>query len=104
MGPAAVVLKGGHLPGDEVVDVLFDGHTFHEFRAARVTTTATHGTGCTFASAIAANLALGHPLPDSVRLAKSYVTGALRHGFNIGKGHGPLNHFWQTSAKADAAR
>lgn len=104
MGPAAVVLKGGHLPGDDVIDLLFDGHTIQEFRAARITTTTTHGTGCTFASAIAANLALGHPLAESVRLAKSYVTGAIRHGLPIGKGHGPLNHFWQTTAKAEAAR
>jgi hydroxymethylpyrimidine/phosphomethylpyrimidine kinase len=104
MGPAAVVLKGGHLPGDEVVDLLFDGHTMHEFRAPRVPSTTTHGTGCTFASAIAANLALGATLVESVRLAKAYVTGAIRHGFAIGKGHGPLNHFWQSAPKAEAAR
>jgi hydroxymethylpyrimidine/phosphomethylpyrimidine kinase len=104
MGPAAVVLKGGHLPGDEVVDVLFDGHTLHEFRGPRIVTTSTHGTGCTFASAIAANLALGSLLPDAVRQAKSYVAGALRHGLAIGKGPGPLNHFWQISAKVEAAR
>jgi hydroxymethylpyrimidine/phosphomethylpyrimidine kinase len=104
MGPAAVVLKGGHLPGDEVIDLLFDGHTMHEFRGPRIVTSTTHGTGCTFASAIAANLALGSTLPEAVRQAKAYVAGALRHGLPIGKGHGPLNHFWQIAAKADAAR
>jgi len=104
MGPTAVVLKGGHLPGDEVVDLLFDGHTLHEFRGPRIATTSTHGTGCTFASAIAANLALGSSLPESVRLAKAYVAGALRHGLQIGKGPGPLNHFWQIAPKVEAAR
>jgi hydroxymethylpyrimidine/phosphomethylpyrimidine kinase len=103
MGPAAVVLKGGHLStgnGDEVVDLLFDGHTMHEFRGPRIATNTTHGTGCTFASAIAANLALGVTLVESVRLAKAYVAGAIRHGLAIGKGHGPLNHFWQTARTA----
>jgi hydroxymethylpyrimidine/phosphomethylpyrimidine kinase len=104
LGPAAVVLKGGHLPGDEVIDLLFDGHTLHEFRAPRIATTSTHGTGCTFASAIAANLALGVSLPESVRLAKSYVAGALRHGLALGQGPGPLNHFWQSTPKTEAAR
>lgn len=104
LGPAAVVLKGGHLPGDEVVDLLFDGHALHEFRGPRLSATTTHGTGCTFASAIAANLALGSSLVESVRLAKSYVAGAIAHGLAIGQGHGPLNHFWQTTGKVEAAR
>jgi hydroxymethylpyrimidine/phosphomethylpyrimidine kinase len=105
LGAGAIVLKGGHLPAngsdnDEAIDLLFDGHTLHEFRGPRLSATTTHGTGCTFASAIAANLALGHPLPESVRLAKAYVTGAIRHGLPIGNGPGPLNHFWQTAAAA----
>jgi hydroxymethylpyrimidine/phosphomethylpyrimidine kinase len=108
MGPAAVVLKGGHLPStgtaDEVVDLLFDGHTMHEFHGPRIATNTTHGTGCTFASAIASNLALGVPLVESVRMAKAYVVGAIRYGLAIGKGHGPLNHFWQTARKAESAR
>jgi hydroxymethylpyrimidine/phosphomethylpyrimidine kinase len=106
LGPAAVVLKGGHLPGDgdEVVDLLFDGHQLHEFRGPRLSATTTHGTGCTFASAIASNLALGASLVESVRQAKAYVAGAIRHGHAIGKGHGPLNHFWQIAPKAEAAR
>jgi hydroxymethylpyrimidine/phosphomethylpyrimidine kinase len=94
MGAAAVVVKGGHLPGDEAIDLLFDGRTFTEYRAPRIDTRNTHGTGCTFASAIAAYLALGHALPDAVGKAKDYVTGAIRHGLPIGQGHGPLNHFW----------
>jgi hydroxymethylpyrimidine/phosphomethylpyrimidine kinase len=94
LGAAAVVVKGGHLTGDEAVDVLFDGRTFTEFRAPRIETRNTHGTGCTFASAIASHLAHGRALPDAVRLAKGYVTGAIEHGLPIGNGHGPLNHFW----------
>jgi hydroxymethylpyrimidine/phosphomethylpyrimidine kinase len=111
LGSGAIVLKGGHLPaqakdgaGDEVVDLLFDGHTLHEFRGPRLTSRTTHGTGCTFASAIASNLALGKSLVESVRLAKTYVAGAIRHGLPIGHGPGPLNHFWQHAAKAESAR
>jgi hydroxymethylpyrimidine/phosphomethylpyrimidine kinase len=104
-GAGAIVLKGGHLPtNDESIDLLFDGHTLHEFRGPRQLTTTTHGTGCTFASAIAANLALGRPLFESVKHAKAYVAGAIRHGLPIGNGHGPLNHFWQFHAKAEIAR
>jgi hydroxymethylpyrimidine/phosphomethylpyrimidine kinase len=95
LGPAAVVLKGGHLPGDEAIDLLYDGRTFEEFRAPRIDTRHTHGTGCTFASAIAAQLALGHPLVRAVHLAKDYITGAIRHGLAIGRGQGPVDHFWR---------
>ena len=63
--------------------------------AARVQTRSTHGTGCSFASAVAAYLARGHSLADATERAQSYVVGALRHGLAIGKGHGPLDHFWQ---------
>lgn len=94
LGAAAVVVKGGHLPGDEAIDLLFDGRTFTEFRAPRIDTRNTHGTGCTFASAIAAHLAHRRELPDAIRMAKGYVTGAIEHGLAIGQGHGPLNHFW----------
>ena len=99
MGPSAVIVKGGHAAGDEIVDLLFDGERFSEFRTARVSTRHTHGTGCTFASAIAANLALGHALADATSRAQAYVVGAIRHGLPIGKGHGPLNHFWQAILK-----
>jgi len=96
-GPSAVVIKGGHGGGNELVDLLFDGRTFHEFRTARIDTRNTHGTGCTFASAVAARLALGDELVDAVRSAQTYVAGAIRHGLAIGHGHGPLDHFWNVS-------
>jgi hydroxymethylpyrimidine/phosphomethylpyrimidine kinase len=105
MGPAAVIITGGHTieqgsglrveeSGTEVIDLLFDGHAFHEFRAPRIDSRHTHGTGCTFASAVAAGLALGHDLSDAVRRAQQYVGGAIAHAPAIGHGRGPLNHFW----------
>jgi hydroxymethylpyrimidine/phosphomethylpyrimidine kinase len=95
MGPATVIVTGGHAEGDEIVDLLFDGERFTEFRTPRVRSSNTHGTGCSVASAIAANLALGHSLPEAAARAQAYVAGAIRHGLAIGKGHGPLDHFWQ---------
>jgi hydroxymethylpyrimidine/phosphomethylpyrimidine kinase len=94
-GTCAVVIKGGHAAGDDIVDLLFDGDGFTELPTRRIHTRNTHGTGCTFASAIAAHLALGHSLQDATAMAQAYVTGAIRHGLAIGKGHGPLDHFWQ---------
>jgi hydroxymethylpyrimidine/phosphomethylpyrimidine kinase len=94
-GRCAVVVKGGHAKGDDIVDLLFDGHAFVEFPMRRIATRNTHGTGCTFASAIAAHLALGRSLTDAVGSAQAYVAGAIRHGLTIGKGHGPLDHFWE---------
>jgi len=107
MGPAAVVITGGHArwadqgsgPVSEgsrpyVVDLLLDGRGFHEFRVARVESRQTHGTGCTFASAVAAGLALGQELPDAVARAQRYVAGAIAHAPGIGHGRGPLDHFW----------
>ena len=93
MGPA-VVVKGGHGSGADVVDLLLERGVFHEFRTPRIDTRNTHGTGCTFASAVAAHLALGRPLVDAVSLAQAYVAGAIRHGLSLGRGHGPLDHFW----------
>jgi hydroxymethylpyrimidine/phosphomethylpyrimidine kinase len=95
MGPRSVIVKGGHRPGNTVVDVLFDGEHFYDYSGARVKTGSTHGTGCTFASAIAAYLAQGHKLPDAVRHAREYLQGALEHARAIGHGHGPVNHFWK---------
>jgi hydroxymethylpyrimidine/phosphomethylpyrimidine kinase len=78
--------KGGHLPGaTQAVDVLFDGKRFHEYRAAMVPRVKTHGTGCTFSAAIAANLALGHGLTESVARAKRFVTKAIRNSLMVGK-------------------
>ena len=94
MGARGVVVKGGHLPGPPV-DLYYDGHQFQEFSAERIETKNTHGTGCTFASAIAAGLAKGMDVVDAVAAAKEYVTGAIKHSFEVGQGHGPLNHFYR---------
>ncbi len=94
MGARNVVIKGGHREGDTVTDVLFDGEAFHDFSGPRIDTTSTHGTGCTFASAIATFLARGEPVPDAVGHAKEYLTEALRRAYPVGGGHGPVNHFW----------
>ena len=93
LGPGAVLLKGGHLEGDLAIDLLFDGIHLIELRAPRIITKSTHGTGCTFASAIAANLALGLDLKTAAERAKTYVTDAIRRAPAIGQGHGPLGHF-----------
>jgi hydroxymethylpyrimidine/phosphomethylpyrimidine kinase len=94
LGPTAVIVKGGHFDTPEAIDVLFDGD-YLDLRAERIATRHTHGTGCTFASAIAANLALGFTLRDAAERAKVYLTGAIRHAPRLGAGHGPLGHFWQ---------
>lgn len=95
LGPRAVVVKGGHSEGAEIVDLFYDGEQFVEFRTPRIHTRNTHGTGCTFASAIAAYLARGLALAAATAHAQTYVAGAIRHGLAIGHGHGPLDHFWQ---------
>ena len=94
MGARNVVIKGGHREGDTVTDVLFDGEAFHDFSGPRIETTSTHGTGCTFASAIATFLARGEPVRDAVGHAKEYLTEALRRAYPVGGGHGPVHHFW----------
>lgn len=93
--PGAVVIKGGHMPGPEIVDVLLEHGEFTEFAGPRIEGRNTHGTGCTFAAAIAAQLARGVTLKEAVRLAKEYVAGAMRPGIPLGKGHRPLDHFWR---------
>jgi hydroxymethylpyrimidine/phosphomethylpyrimidine kinase len=94
LGPKAVVVKGGHLEGP-AIDLFYDGHSSHEFSATRVDTNNTHGTGCTFASAIAASLAKGSNVKDAVAMAKAYVTKALQHAYPVGHGHGPVHHFYR---------
>lgn len=94
MGAKAVVVKGGHLAGP-ASDIFYDGEEFRVFTAQRISTTSTHGTGCTFASATAAGLARGLSLRDSVSQAKKYVTEAIRRAYPMGRGHGPLNHFYE---------
>jgi hydroxymethylpyrimidine/phosphomethylpyrimidine kinase len=98
LGPTAVVVTGGHGSGSNLVDVLFDGRVFHQFSTPRLDTTCTHGTGCTFASAVAAYLALGRSIVDAAAQAQAYVAGAIRHGPRIGHGQGPLDHFWMQRA------
>lgn len=95
LGASNVVIKGGHLPGPTVTDILFDGADFHEFTGPRIETRNTHGTGCTLASAIAAYLARGESVPAAVGKAKDYLTGALREAYDLGGGHGPVHHFWK---------
>jgi hydroxymethylpyrimidine/phosphomethylpyrimidine kinase len=95
LGASAVVIKGGHLPSPIIQDLLYDGHRFTEFKGPRVEGRSTHGTGCTFAAAIAAQLALGKALAEAVPLAQEYVAGAMRAGPDVGRGPGPLNHFWR---------
>jgi hydroxymethylpyrimidine/phosphomethylpyrimidine kinase len=99
MGAAAVIVTGGHAAWEpDVVDLLLDGHQFYELRTPRVSGPATHGTGCTFASAVAANLALGHALPEAAARAQQYVAGAIAHASAIGHGRRLLNHFWRSAA------
>ena len=93
LGPRAVLLKGGHGRGGEVRDLLFDGRFFTEFVAPRIRTRATHGTGCTLSSAIAANLALGKSLEDAILEAIQYLRAGLSRGLFPGRGYGIPDHF-----------
>jgi hydroxymethylpyrimidine/phosphomethylpyrimidine kinase len=95
LGARAVVIKGGHLPAPEILDLLYDGQQFTEFRHERVPGRHTHGTGCTFAAAITAHLALGRTLVQAIPRAQRYVAGAIRHAPNLGAGAGPVDHFWE---------
>ncbi|TPF97248.1 phosphomethylpyrimidine kinase [Bifidobacterium sp. UTCIF-39] len=97
MGCTSALVKGGHATGD-AIDVLYDGKNFYEFSAKRINTKNTHGTGCTYSSAIAANLALGHPFHEAIDRAKKYVTMAIEHSLELGNGNGPTNHFWDLYA------
>jgi hydroxymethylpyrimidine/phosphomethylpyrimidine kinase len=100
LGAKKVVVKGGHLGKDQATDILYDGLEFNTLQSHRVDTKNTHGTGCTFSSAIAANLALGKPFFEAVTLAKAYITRAIEHAISIGKGHGPTHHFFDLYVKA----
>jgi hydroxymethylpyrimidine/phosphomethylpyrimidine kinase len=93
-GPRWALVKGGHLAGD-AVDLLTDGREEHWLRAVRHDNRHTHGTGCTLASAIAAELARGREVPEAVAAAKEYVTGAIAAGFSLGGGIGPVDHGWR---------
>lgn len=104
LGAGAVVMKGGHLQDPAMYDLLYEGGQLTEFESPRVPGRHTHGTGCTFASAIAAGLAHGLQLVDAVREARDYVAGAIRVGIAVGHGHGPLDHFWDGAPGWQARR
>ncbi len=93
LGAAAVLVKGGHLPGDEAVDLLYDGAEFVRLSAPRIDTSDTHGTGCTYSAAITALLAQGKTLLDATRQAKEFITRAIRSAPGLGHGYGPVNHW-----------
>ena len=92
LGPRYVLVKGGHLKGD-AIDLLWNGKAFTAFRAPRIDSGNTHGTGCTLSAAIAAGLARGQAIGDAIRDAKAYVTRAISEGFAAGRGVGQLRHF-----------
>lgn len=98
LGVKCPLVKGGHAIGD-ALDILYDSKQFLHFSSERIDTKNTHGTGCTFSSAIAANLALGLDLYEAVKKAKDYVTTAIKHSLDIGKGHGPTHHFYDLYKK-----
>jgi hydroxymethylpyrimidine/phosphomethylpyrimidine kinase len=96
MGPEFVLVKGGHLENlTDAIDVFYDGQSHFELRAPRIATKNTHGTGCTYSAAVCAALAQGFSPLDAVKEAKDYVTYAIMRSFGLGKGYGPLNHFWK---------
>jgi hydroxymethylpyrimidine/phosphomethylpyrimidine kinase len=94
LGCRHVLIKGGHLLEEKGTDLLYDGRFFNLFKGEFIDSPHTHGTGCTYASAIAAQLAKGKALPEAVQTAKTYITEAIRHGLAIGHGRGPTNHFY----------
>jgi hydroxymethylpyrimidine kinase/phosphomethylpyrimidine kinase len=93
MGARAAVVKGGHM--EKATDVLFDGNEIHQLGGERVKMENTHGTGCTFASALTAQLAAGRPLYEALTLAKTYVVKAMEKAYPVGKGRVPLDHFYR---------
>lgn len=99
MGAKNVLIKGGHLEND-ATDLLFDGEKIILLHSNRIETKNTHGTGCTLSSAIAANLGKGKSVEEAVRIAKDYITVAIEHSLEIGKGVGPTNHFYELYNKA----
>jgi hydroxymethylpyrimidine/phosphomethylpyrimidine kinase len=104
MGTKNVLIKGGHMGFiNDAVDILYDGNNFTEFRAQRIKTKNTHGTGCTYASAIASELAKDNDLITSVHKAKAYLTVAIIKSdeLHVGKGHGPVDHFQGCSVDVD---
>lgn len=98
LGARAALIKGGHLQGDTIVDVLYDGTEFSVFRKQKIATSSTHGTGCTLSAGITAGLAQGWDLRVSVERALEFVAAAIAGAPNLGSGHGPLNHLVSVTA------
>jgi hydroxymethylpyrimidine/phosphomethylpyrimidine kinase len=96
LGPKMVIVKGGHLDGERSDDLVFDGRTFEVLTGRRIDTPHTHGTGCTFSAAIAACLARGLDPLAAAREARAFLQGAIEHAEPLGRGHGPVNHFWRS--------
>jgi hydroxymethylpyrimidine/phosphomethylpyrimidine kinase len=94
-GAKWVLIKGGHFDGEYAIDYLSDGKKIYEIKSKRINTKNTHGSGCTYASCIAGYLAKGFDVLSSVRKAKKFVYGAIKNSLKIGKGIGPINHFWK---------
>ncbi len=94
-GPEWVLIKGGHFKDDYAVDYLYDGDKIYKIKSERVDTENTHGSGCTYASAIAGYLAKGFDVLTAVRKAKRFIYGAIKNSLSIGKRKGPVNHFWK---------
>ncbi len=93
LGPDWVLVKGGHMEGNTVTDLLYDGSEFRYYTSSRLAASNTHGSGCTYAAAITAMLTRNPEVPEAVGLAREYLLAALAEGINIGKGSGPLHHF-----------
>ncbi|WP_091702024.1 bifunctional hydroxymethylpyrimidine kinase/phosphomethylpyrimidine kinase [Anoxybacillus pushchinoensis] len=93
LGVRYVVMKGGHAEGSELVDLLYDGERFYEWKSERIETKHTHGTGCTFAAAITAQLAKGKTIYEAIDIAKRFIQAAVEQALHIGSGHGPTNHW-----------
>ncbi|MEQ9316989.1 MAG: PfkB family carbohydrate kinase, partial [Henriciella sp.] len=93
-GARGALVKGGHIPGRVITDVLQTEHGEWIFESPRVETTSTHGTGCTLASAIASHVAQGRSIDDAVEQARDYLHGAISAAQGFGKGHGPVHHGW----------
>jgi hydroxymethylpyrimidine/phosphomethylpyrimidine kinase len=103
MGAAAVIITGGHASGPRVTDLLFDGRAFVELTTRRVGRAPVHGTGCTFASAVAAGLAAGRPVRQAAASAQRYVAGAIAHAQTRGAGARLIDHFWNVRLSPNAA-
>ena len=104
MGAKNILIKGGHISEKgNAIDLLYDGKSFTEFQATRIDTQNTHGTGCTYASAIAAELAKGNAIKKAIHIAKAYITAAIQgaNKLHIGSGHGPTDHIQGNIVKVD---